>query len=149
MGYFLSAIELDPEEPLYHYQLGSLLHAYAEFFLDDGMFDRATLDSKMQTAFRRAAELAPENWAFLYRHAESYYDLENPDWEAALEQWLALAERADPGLPRQTCQLHAANVLLKLDRRDDAVELAGSIDEPALAEEKQTFIAQLDETPEE
>ncbi|MGH8018857.1 MAG: tetratricopeptide repeat protein [Opitutaceae bacterium] len=145
MAYYLSAIELNNDEPLYHYQLGSLLHAYRDFFLDDKTFDRATLDGKMQAAFRRAAELAPDNWPYIYRYAESFYDLETPDWQAALAEWRKLEEKAPEGLGKQTIRLHLAKVLIEMGNRAEATGLIATITEPALAEQKQTVVAHLEE----
>jgi tetratricopeptide (TPR) repeat protein len=146
LAYYLMAIELDEDEPLYHYQLGSLLHGYAVFFVDDGMFDRVTLDQKTQAAFRRAAELAPDNWPYIYRYAESFYDVGSPDWEAALAEWRRLEELAPEGLGKETIRLHVANVLIELGRPDEAEELLATVAEPALAEQKQTVVARLAKT---
>ncbi len=149
MAYYLSAIELNQDEPLYHYQLGSLLHAYRDFFLDDKTFDRATLDRKTQAAFRRAAELAPENWPYIYRYAESFYDLETPDWEAALAEWRKLEEKAPEGLGKQTIRVHIANVMVEMGDRAGAAGLVETITDPALADQKQTVVARLQESPKE
>jgi cytochrome c-type biogenesis protein CcmH/NrfG len=147
LAYYLSAIELKDDEPLYHYQLGSLLTEFRGFFIDDGIFDRPTLDSKMQTAFRRAAELAPENWAYCYRYAESFADLDKPDWTQALAEWQKLETKAKPGLERETVLLQEANVLLKLDRKDEARALIDEVSEPILATNKQKLLAQMGEEP--
>lgn len=136
LPYYLAAIELDDDEPLYHYQLGSLLYEFREFFVDDGIYDRPTIDREMQAAFRRAAELAPESWAYGYRYAESFYDLAEPDWPEALRVWGKLNARAKPGVERQTIQLHMARVLAAMDRPRDARALLAGVDEPVLAESK-------------
>lgn len=149
LGYYLSAIELAEEEPLYHYQLGSLLHAYRDFFIEDEMFAPNSIDRKIHSAFARAAELAPDEWPYIYRYAESFYDLPEPDWEAALKYWLELEEKAEPGVSKQTCLLHAANVLIKLQRRDTAAVLLDSVNEVSLMEQKKTLIDQLAQTREE
>ena len=41
----------------------------------------------MHEAFRTAAELAPDRIEFTYRYAESFYDLEKPDWDGAFKAW--------------------------------------------------------------
>src|SRR5690606_34554081 len=85
--YFIAAIKLEPAEPLYHYQLGTLLVEARDTFLQSGEWTREAIDGAMHHAFRRAAELAPDRFEFAYRHAESFYDLEKPDWEGALRAW--------------------------------------------------------------
>jgi tetratricopeptide (TPR) repeat protein len=142
--YFLAAIKLEPEEPLYHYQLGMLLAEARDEFLESGEWTRASLDEAMHHAFKRAAELAPDRFEFAYRFAESFYDLERPDWEGALKAWSELEERASSAIERQTMRLHAANILIKTGRRDHAKALLATVDEVALQGQKQRLVAQLD-----
>jgi tetratricopeptide (TPR) repeat protein len=143
--YFLAAIKLAPNEPLYHYQLGTLLTDARDDFLKSGEWTRAALDEAMHHAFQRAAELAPDRFEFAYRYAESFYDLEKPDWEAALKAWGQLEEKAPTAIERQTMRLHAANVFLKMGKRDHAKALLDTVDEPDLQAQKQKLVAQLAE----
>jgi tetratricopeptide (TPR) repeat protein len=144
--YFLSAIKLEPNEPLYHYQLGTLLAEAHDDFLKSGEWNRKSLDDAMHAAFRRASELAPDRFEFAYRYAESFYDLEKPDWEAALKLWSALEEKAPTPIERQTMRLHAANICAKLGKKEHARALLDTVDEPQLQAQKQKVIAQLAET---
>ena len=146
-SYFLAAIKLAPNEPLYHYQLGSLLAEARDDFLKSGEWTRAAVDAAMRQAFQRAAELAPDRFEFAYRYAESFYDLEKPDWETALKLWSDLEEKAPTAIERQTMRLHAANICLKLGKRDHAQALLDTVDEPKLAAQKQKLVAQLAEAP--
>lgn len=141
--YFLAAIRLEPKEPLYHYQLGTLLVEAREAFLKAGEWKRDTLDNAMHEAFRRAAELAPDRFEFAYRHAESFYDLEKPDWPGALKAWSALEEKAETAIERQTMRLHAANVLIKMGKADHARALLATVDEEKLQGQKQKLVAEL------
>lgn len=147
VNYFLAAIKLEPNEPLYHYQLGTLLAEARDDFLKGGEWTRAGLDQSMRKAFERATELAPDRFEFAYRYAECFYDLATPDWETALKLWAALEEKAPTPIERQTMRLHAANVLLKMGRREHARSLLGTVDDPALQKQKQKLVAQLAETP--
>jgi len=141
--YFLAAIQLEPNEPLYHYQLGTLLAEAREDFVKAGQWTRAALDAAMQHAFQRTTELAPDRFAFAYRFAESFYDLERPDWEAALKAWSALEEKAPTPIERQTMRLHAANICLKTGRLAHARALLETVDEPALQGQKARLLPQL------
>lgn len=145
--YFLAAIKLEPNEPLYHYQLGTLLTEARDEFLKSGEWTRPAVDEAMFNAFKRAAELAPDRFEFAYRHAESFYDLEKPDWDAALKAWSELEERAQTAVERQTMRLHAANILLKLDKPAHARALLAAVDEPSLKAQKEKLLAQLDAAP--
>ncbi len=141
--YFIAAIKLEPKEPLYHYQLGTLLTEARDAFLKAGEWNRDTLDKAMHEAFRTATELAPDRFEFAYRYAESFYDLEKPDWEAALKLWSALEDKAPTAIERQTMRLHAANICLKLGRPTHAEALLATVDEPKLQAQKQKLIAQM------
>jgi tetratricopeptide (TPR) repeat protein len=146
-GFFLAAIELVPEEPLYHYELGRLLAEARDDFVKEAGRTRAEVDRSMQEAFRRAAELAPARFEFQYRYAESFYDVENPDWDAALKLWAALEENAGSEIERDTLRLHAANVLIRQGKFDHARLLLAGIDQPLLAAQKQKLVAQLPAVP--
>lgn len=142
-GFFLAAIDLVPEEPLYHYELGRLLAEARDDFVKDGGRTRAEVDKSMQEAFRRAAELAPARFEFQYRYAESFYDVETPDWDAALRLWAALEEKAESEVERDTMRIHAANVLIKQRKFDHARLMLASVERPELAAQKQKLVAQL------
>lgn len=145
--YFLAAIKLAPEEPLYHYQLGTLLAEARDDFLKSGEWTRATLEQTMLHAFQRAAELAPDRFEFGYRHAEAYYDLEKPDWNAALKAWSALEEKATTPIERQTMRLHAANILIKMRKLDHARVLLETVDDPKLQGQKEKLLPLLPAAP--
>jgi tetratricopeptide (TPR) repeat protein len=149
LGYYLAAIKLKPDEPLYHYQLGSLLREYRQFLVTDGLYTSGKIDKLMQEAFREAARLAPDNWGYIYRFAESYYDLETPKWDEALAEWTRLEEKAQPGVEKQTIHLHRANVLARMGRRDEARLIVDSIVEPSLLGAKAEVLAMLDPPPAE
>lgn len=146
--YYEAAIKLEPKEPLYHYQLGTLLYEYREFFVDAKLYTRDALLVRSTAAFRAAAELAPDNIAYTYRYAESFYDLPAPDWELALATWKSLGERAKAGVELQTIQLHQANILIQLGRRDEARALLDQISEAPLLPNKQKLVDQLAGSPE-
>jgi tetratricopeptide (TPR) repeat protein len=141
--WLIAAIDLEPNEPLYHYHLGKLLAEGREEFVSTGQFTRAALDKAMLDAFKRAAALAPDNFAYAYRAAEAYYDLEIPNWDEALAAWSALEERAKPGIEKETIRLQAANVLLKLGRTEHAEALLTTVSESVLMKQKQTLLDQL------
>lgn len=143
LPWLTAAIDLAPKEPLYHYHLGKLLAEGRDDFIRTGQFTRPALDQAMLEAFRRAAELAPDNLPYAYRHAEAYYDLEAPRWDEALKTWAALEERAKPGVERETIRLQAANVLLKLGRTEHARLLLANVTQPVLQKQKQTLLDQL------
>lgn len=143
LAYFVAASGLEPKESLYHYQIGALLYEYRDQFVKAGRFTTADLHKESARAFAKAAECAPDNVAYAYRYAESFYDQAAPDWAVALGEWKKLEERMRSTLERQTIQLHEANVLLKMGKTAEARVLLDDVTEPALQGNKQKLVGQL------
>jgi tetratricopeptide (TPR) repeat protein len=143
-----AAIRLEPKEALYHYQIARLLYEYRDEFVKSGRWTRDAVLARSADEFGLAARLAPDNFAFAYRYAESYYDRTSPDWPAALAAWQALEPRTKPGVELQTLQLHEANVLLRLGRNAEARKLIDGVTDPALQANRQTLVARLPATGE-
>ena len=139
-AYFFSAIQLEPKEPLYHFQLASLLYEARDDLLKSGLYTREQLDRAMHEGFRQAAALAPDSFSYAYRYGESFYDLASPDWDEALRVWQAIEQRVSPGLEQQTIRLHEANVLIKLGRTAAAIQLLNTVTEDSLAKQRQKLI---------
>lgn len=146
LPYFLNAIFLNPDEPIYPYQLGTLIYEFRPHYLYDGFFSRRALDREMQSAFARAARLDPESFPFQLRYAESFYDVENPDWEAALLQWREAEKRAPTDFDRQFVRLHQARVLHFLGRSGEATRIAKSVTEDQLQFTRKELLAAIGET---
>jgi len=149
VSYYLAAIKIDPDEPLYHYQLGTLLHEARDDFVLSDEWKADSVDAAMHEGFRQAAALAPDRIEFTYRYAESFYDLPEPDWAAALKIWASLEEQARSAPEREAMRLHAANVCLKLGKNAHARLLLANVTDPALAQQKQKLFAQLPDDSEE
>ncbi len=143
LPWIMAAIDLEPKEPLYHYHLGKLLTEGRDEFIKTGQFTRPALDKAMLHAFQRAAELAPTNFAYAYRAAEAFYDLETPQWDAALATWRKLDAGVETPLEHQTLRLHQANVLIKQGKRTEARALIDTVTEVTLAKQKQTLLDSL------
>jgi tetratricopeptide (TPR) repeat protein len=147
LNYYLAAIKLEPNEPLYHYQLGTLLYEARDDFLKSGEWSRAAVDHSMQEGFKRASELAPERLEFSYRYAESFYDMQEPDWAAALKAWEGLEARAQSDVERQTMRLHQVNVLLNMGKVDHARRVLATVTDPTLAAQRQKMVDRLPPDP--
>lgn len=144
LNYFLSAVQLAPDEPLYHFQVGQLLSAARDDFLRSGEWTGEQIDRAIREAFDQVTRLAPDNLAFAYRRAESFYDLDPPPWEEALAAWRALEERVSSPIEKQTVRLHVANILIRQDRREEAREVLDTITEPVLQNQRAKLAAQLE-----
>lgn len=140
LPYLTSAIDLAPNEPLYHFHLGQLLLEAREDFLREGGWTRAALDKSMLEAFQRAADLAPADLSLAYQHAKAYYEIEPPRWEEALAVWEKLGGRATSETMRQLVKLQRANILVKLSRGDEARAVLDQVTDLKLTDEKQKVL---------
>ncbi|HVT72457.1 MAG TPA: hypothetical protein VHD61_04925 [Lacunisphaera sp.] len=148
LPWIMAALDLAPKEPLYHYQLGELLSTGRDEFLREGNFTRPALDKTMLEAFAHAVEFAPDNVEYAYRLGKAYYEIETPRWEDALAVWTKLELYPVGARMRQLVKLQKANVLIKLDRRQEAADLLEGVTDPKMAPEKQTLLDQLTPKPE-
>ncbi len=153
VNYFLAAIRLAPAEPLYHYQLGTLLAAARDDFLASGEWQRPVLDDAMQEAFHQATTLAPGNVEYALAYGKSFFELEKPDWDGAMNYWRSLESRLQvlslpkPKLIQQTIHLYQAKVLLKQGRLDEARTMLATVDDLQLATARQVLAAELAALP--
>lgn len=145
INYFEAAARLDPDEPLYWYQIGTLLYWARDTFLTQGGYSRQQWDEKMHAAFQHAAADAPDHIEFTYRYAESFEDLAAPDWEEAFRTWQALEPKAQSPVDLQIIQLREANIRLKQGQPAAAREILNRVTAPELAKQKQKLVAQLPE----
>jgi len=143
LNYYLAAVKLAPDEPLYHYQIGSLLTEAREDFIKSGAWTRATIDQAMQDAFEKATALAPGNVGYAYRFGQSLYDLERPEWSAALVFWKALEAKVTSPVEKETIRLHEANVLIHQQKFAEARAVLATVTDEKLQAQKQKLVAQL------
>ena len=143
MAFYNMAIDLRPEEPLYHYQLGNLLFAYKKFFIDDKLFLLDGIDLEIQKKFREAAMLAPAHLPYRLRYAQSFFDVARPNWEAALEEWQQLVDFVESPEEKQMMQLYMARTRFLMGHHTAARKIINKIDEPSLEHSKQLLIDEI------
>lgn len=143
MGFYQMAIDLRPNEPLYHYQLGNLLFSYKKFFIDDKLFLPEGIDLEIQNRFRKAAMLAPAHLPYRLRYAQSFFDIARPNWEAALEEWQQLVNFVESPEEKQMMQLYMAKTRFEMGHHTAAQKIIKGIDEPSLEHSKGILLKQI------
>ncbi len=143
LPYLLSAIDLAPNEPLYHLHFGLLLMEARADFLQTGDWTRVALDQAVLDSLQRAAELTKGDFSYAYQHAKAFYEIAPPRWEEALKVWERLGDRATTTATRQLVKLHRANVLAQLERSDEARALLTQVTEPQFDAEKKQVLEAL------
>ncbi|MDP4692966.1 MAG: hypothetical protein NWS00_00315, partial [Opitutales bacterium] len=137
---YLRAVELEPKTALYHFSLGQLLHQFQGEFIEDEIFTRDSLERETISAFKKAAQLEPENLDFQMRLGEAYYDQASPDWKAALSHWDKIRKTTKTTLRGEIIDLHRAHVLGNLGRIEEAKALTETIQHPTLQHSRQQVL---------
>ena len=134
LGFYLRAVELEPDQAAYHYDVGELLATFRPGFVDQGVLPATQLEADMLRAFAEAARLAPNDLRLQMRYGEAFYDTLSPDWGTALRHWETVAARTDLSpLERDAVTLHQARTLVELGRTTEAIALAQQVQSPGLA----------------
>ena len=143
LSFYLQAVNLEPDIPIYHFSLGQLIHEFSTEFIKSGIFTRDALEREMLKAFGKAAELEPDNFDYQMRLGESYYDLASPDWKSALIHWNRLRQSTTTLLQKEILDLHSARALGKLGRTDEAKALLIQVQTAALQGSKKLVIDEI------
>ncbi|WPJ95433.1 hypothetical protein SH580_18600 [Coraliomargarita algicola] len=143
LTFYLRAVDLEPETAVYHFSLGQLIYDFRQEFIQEKIFTRDALEREMLKAFRKAAELAPDNFDYQLRLGVAYYDLSSPDWRSALLHWKQVSKLAANHLQLEILDLHRARVLGKLGRLQEARSLLDQVLNPALQKSKQQVLDEI------
>ena len=143
LAHYLRAIELEPEEAVYHADLGELLYAFSPGFIQEEIFDPDTIDAMMLEAFREAARLDPGNLVFQYRLGEAFYDVDNTPWKEALAHWENLQGGALTNMQRDAVRLHRARCLHALRRHDEAETIALQVSHQDLLQTRNDLLIEI------
>lgn len=144
LAYYLTAVERAPEEAVYHFGVGELLHSYRPGFLRETEITGETLERQMLEAFREAARLEPENFVYQFRYGEAFYNVSEPDWEQAYTHWEQLRGRELSPRQQGAVDLHLARVLGEMERFDEARALAREVDQPEFVNSREALIEAID-----
>lgn len=143
--YLNQAIFLSPDEPLYHYQYGTFLFFYKDEILEKDILSRSDLDTKMLESFQMAHKLDPDNRKYLERYAQSFYDVEQPNWKYAVELWDELLKNPDSELERQALKLQKARAVFELGDIDMAKYLVNQVEDPSLQFSREELISIMED----
>ena len=139
----IEAVALRPETAVYHYQLAEVLYIYRDRFVEQSIFSRKVLEAKLVQAFDEAVRLSPDEQYYRLRRAKAYYHLENTLPNKALEYWDTALIDAEPGLETDAIQLHRADLLAELGRRQEALDIAKNVTHSHLQISRQEVLDKL------
>lgn len=141
---FLNAVELEPEQPVYHFQLGVLLTVYKQEFAEMEEFSAPILEEQATEAFVRAHELAPQNRDILLAWGEALEEGDAPDWQEILQVWEKLMNLTTNDIQRQIVGLKRARALIELKQYGQAKAQLSVIDLRALQQNRRELEARME-----
>lgn len=112
-NWFTRAVEVEPNNPLYHFNLANVAFVFRHDLEkgDENAFALA------HHHFAEASRLAPADAEYARAYAEVFYSIPNPDWSAALAAWNRFREVTTN---KDFALLNLARVHMKLGQKDQA-----------------------------
>jgi tetratricopeptide (TPR) repeat protein len=122
--HFQKAIELDPKRAVFHFNLGLMYFTSRYVVMKEYAWDLPRVFAESQKAYRRASELAPDDFDYAKAVAENYFFakfflIEDP-WDAAIRDWQRCLKIAPDDLARSYVLTCLGRVYLKKGQKPEA-----------------------------
>ena len=143
--YFIMTLELAPKEAVYHFHLGNFLFLFQSELIQEGIISENSARSFMHRSFREASKLDNNNFDFLLRYAQSFFDFAESDKNEALNIWEKI-EKDFPGrskIEKEYFRLCKARVLLQLNRKKDASSLIKTVSSESFKDVKEALMLRV------
>ena len=149
--YLIMTIELDPMQADYHFQLANFLFLFGDELTRAGIMARDSVVSFMHKSFKQSSELAPSNFNYHLRFAQSFFDFPGAGKQNALQSWNELIRKFPERskAEKDYFNLCKARILLDLNQQSAALSLLDSVSSKALLSAKKSLIQKVQKKPQE
>ena len=117
---FARAIELNPVEPVYYQNLANVVYLFRKDAMAFYRLTEPQVFDKALGLYRRALQLAPQNFLLATDYAESYYGIRPLHTNEALAAWTNALQIARDDNEREGVCLHLARIKLAAGRLAEA-----------------------------
>jgi len=145
LPFLLRAVDLDPDEPTYHDDLGVFLLQFGSTLEKDGVLQPGRAPELALRSFQKAFRLDSENFERAWRWAEAHSELPDPDWEATALAWQQVIPLADSPVEREATRLRLARAWLEAADPKRALSLMDPVETSALQESWDQLHRQIEE----
>jgi len=132
--YYAKAIELDPTESTYYFNLATTVYLFRREATNYYNLNQQQVFEKAMVLYRKALQLDPENFALATDYAQSYYGFKptltgnaeedrkitEKHFNDAMTAWQAAFKLAKDDIERQGVLIHYARVQINADRFEAA-----------------------------
>lgn len=120
LRYYQIAFELDPAEPMFRYNWATTCVLFRNEAKEVYGWDADEIFRRGLEQFRQARDLAPGEYSFSSAYAETFFMVENPNWQQAYDAWqFCLSQPLDDG-QRHHVYANLARVCMRMARYDEA-----------------------------
>ncbi len=116
------AIAGDPGGAVYHYNWAMACSSYRQDAREKYGWNTDKIMARSLAAFRKARDLAPEDFTYSSAYAEMFYFIAKPDWAAAHEAWRFCLNYPLSDDDRERTYGRLARICMHLRRFDEARE---------------------------
>ena len=139
------AYELDPTEPVYRLNWANTCVLYRTDAHKVYGWDTDKIFRRSLEQFRKARDLAPQDFQFSSAYAESFYLMKVPDWQEMYEAWKYCLDQPLQTNDLQRVYSHLARACLHLSRFDEAKTWLTKMDAPEVQALRETLERNLSE----
>ena len=142
--FFMLTLEIEPQQPAYHFHLANYLFLFEDDLIQAEIMDQEALQSFMHECFGKASSLSPGNFDYHLRFAQSFFDHPHASRNKALQVWDSLISNFPlrSKSEKDYFKLCKGRILLELDRDKEAVALIESVSTTALTNTKLSLLEQ-------
>ena len=142
--YYTKAIELNPNEAVYHHNLGMNVHLFRKAAMEFYNLTEQQAFEKALVLYRQALKLDPHNFPLASDVAQTYYGIKPTRTEDALKAWNDALKIANDEIEREGVYLHLARFKLDAARFDEARQQLKSVTNEMYTILKNNLIKNID-----